>query len=250
VSASQQGGQLNEAYKTVAQNHDGLYIAGGLFSRPSVRFTHMGTRVLLDIYSTRGEHETYYTQLHFRWPEQKLRFEVFPENAMSTLGKLLGTQDIIIGHDDFDRDYIIRGNDESLIAELLTPAVQAQINQLRGFLGNNDIYVGSKAGTLLVKKLSLIRAVNSLERFVQLGLELYHEVISLGSEGIDFVGAPESAFTLDVAHAICQICGESITENPVLCRACKTPHHQDCWVYYGRCSTYGCGETRYTAARR
>ena len=39
--------------------------------------------------------------------------------------------------------------------------------------------------------------------------------------------------------------GETITGDAVLCRRCKTPHHQDCWQYYGACSTYGCRETRY-----
>ena len=51
--------------------------------------------------------------------------------------------------------------------------------------------------------------------------------------------------TLHVGEAaeevVCQICGDSITVDVVFCRSCKTPHHQDCWQYYGGCSVYGCG---------
>ncbi len=60
----------------------------------------------------------------------------------------------------------------------------------------------------------------------------------------------ESTFSLDVANTACQICGEPIKDDIVLCRSCKTPHHQECWVYYGKCSTYGCGETRYLSRTR
>ena len=48
-----------------------------------------------------------------------------------------------------------------------------------------------------------------------------------------------------VGSPTCQVCGEEITEDMVVCRRCKTPHHRDCWHYFGRCSTYGCGEERF-----
>jgi hypothetical protein len=31
----------------------------------------------------------------------------------------------------------------------------------------------------------------------------------------------------------------------VLCRRCRTPHHHECWEYYGSCAIYGCLETRW-----
>ena len=41
-------------------------------------------------------------------------------------------------------------------------------------------------------------------------------------------------------HEICQICGTELEEPIVWCCRCSTPHHSDCWNYYGECSTYGC----------
>ncbi len=180
--------ELESAYTAVARNHDGHLISGGLFGRPSVRFPHYGAQVLLDVFSTGGEHPTYYTQLHLAWPDHHLRFEVFPESLVGALGKLFGTQDIEIGSPAFDRDFIIRGNDESRIAELLTPPVQQCINTLRKFLGNDDIFVGTKAGTILIKKRSIVSDAYNLERLISLSLELYDSILAPGAGGNRFRG--------------------------------------------------------------
>jgi hypothetical protein len=34
----------------------------------------------------------------------------------------------------------------------------------------------------------------------------------------------------------------------VECRACKVPHHRECWVENGGCTTFGCRETTYRSA--
>jgi hypothetical protein len=39
----------------------------------------------------------------------------------------------------------------------------------------------------------------------------------------------------------CQVCGGAMVVELVRCARCRTPHHDDCWSYAGRCSTYGCG---------
>lgn len=241
--------RAREAFRVAAFNHDGTVDFGDSSGRPSVHFKHGSVQVLLDIYSTRGEEGGLYTQLHLGWSDKELRLEVFPDTGLQSLGRLLGAQDITIGSDVFDQDYIIRGNDEQQIAELLTADIQARINQLRSLLGNNDIYIGTKAGTLLIKKRSCICDAEQLEQFISLGLAFYDTFIGVGVEGVEFIGSQESSFAINASQAICQICGEAITSSTVFCRSCKTPHHQDCWAYYGKCSTYGCGELRYTTPR-
>ena len=241
--------RLNDAFQRVARVRDGEFTAGGWFARPSVRFSYLGTRVLLDTFSTGGKHPTYYTQLHLDWPHQQLRLEVFPEGFLSRIGKLLGTQDIQIGSPAFDRDYVIRGNDVRQIREILTASVQSRISSLRQFLGNNDIYVARTVGTLLIKKRKLIREVRTLQQFISLGLALYDDIKAIDQEGIEFV-EPQPSSLGAATNAICQICGEEITSAAVHCKSCKTPHHEDCWTYSGACSTYGCGQTKFMRRRR
>ena len=45
---------------------------------------------------------------------------------------------------------------------------------------------------------------------------------------------------------VCQICGDAMEGDTLLCPECRTPHHRECWAYFGGCSTFGCGvrETR------
>jgi hypothetical protein len=101
-------------------------------------------------------------------------------------------------------------------------------------------------GTLLVKKLSLIKDYYRLQQYVQLAIDLYDQAVLTLGQGIEFVEQPEPPKATEV---ICQICGEPVTSDMVLCRRCKTPHHRDCWQYYGACSTYGCRETRWVAPK-
>lgn len=41
----------------------------------------------------------------------------------------------------------------------------------------------------------------------------------------------------------CPVCGEALEGRPVLlCTACGTPHHADCWNYGRGCAVFACGE--------
>ena len=44
------------------------------------------------------------------------------------------------------------------------------------------------------------------------------------------------------ASGSCPYCRSGLTESPpiVICRACHTPHHRECWQDNGGCTTYGC----------
>ena len=41
--------------------------------------------------------------------------------------------------------------------------------------------------------------------------------------------------------AECHVCGAGFEGTAVACPRCDTPHHGDCWDYFGGCATYGCG---------
>jgi len=60
------------------------------------------------------------------------------------------------------------------------------------------------------------------------------------NQGIDVVDDPD-AWDEDAGPPICKVCGEPISGGEVVvCAACNTPHHRDCWDYVGACSIYGC----------
>jgi hypothetical protein len=238
-----------EAYSQLARHYGGSCEPGGLFARPKARFMHAGAWVTVDVHSTGGENAVYYTQAHFAGRQPAVRCEVYPERGWSRVGKLLGMEDVEIGSPGFDEQYIIKGDSPAVLRNLLTGAVQQQIERLRHLLGNGHVYVSCNRRELLVKKLSYIRDYPTLRRFAQMAIELYDQAVLTAEGGIEFVkGAPPPK----LSEAVCQICGEPIRDDAVFCRRCRTPHHRDCWEYYGACSTYGCGETAYLrpASRR
>jgi hypothetical protein len=236
---------LDELYRRVATRFGGNSSNGGVFGRPFLHFHHAGTFVRVDIHSTRGKSPTYYTQVHLAWPDLRARCEIYPERFTSRVGKMLGMADVEIGSPEFDRDFIISGASPRDLRDLLTPQVQEAIYRLRRMQGNDYIYVSIGGGRLLVKKLGLIRSDAALIDYIEAVLDLYGCALGGAAAGIEIVGDSK----LEPSEVVCQICGETITHELVHCRRCKTPHHEDCWEYFGGCSTFGCGEKRHTAPK-
>lgn len=250
--------ELKNTYQRIAQRFHGRCNIVGLWDQPSINFVYRNAYALLDIYSTGGKHKTYYTQFRISWPDSHFRCEVYPEGILSRLGKFIGMQDVEIGSPRFDAEYVIHGTDVRELREFLTFEVQQRIDKLRLFGsssqsfrvdGAHDIYISVGGGQLLIKKRGLIRDYAELEAFVLLSFDLFDQATQASTEGIEFVEAKPEA-TLSLKEAVCQICGETVKLKAVFCRTCKTPHHKDCWEYYGACSTYGCGQRRYLVQRK
>ena len=239
---------LRAAYRRLANQYRGSCQHANLFDHPTVRFPYHNANVLVDIQLTRGEQSAYFTQLHISWPDRTFRMEVYPTSFLERLGKLVGMTDIEIGSTKFDEMYIITGNDVAAIKSFLNGQVQLEIERLRQFSAEQGVYVSISGGRLIVKKPGVIRDFNTLSRFVTVALRVFDHGMALSAEGIDFVENQGGASAV-VEEVVCQICGEDIRLNAVSCRSCKTPHHKDCWEYYGACSTYGCGQRRYKARR-
>lgn len=234
----------NRAFQALAQRYGGACLPAGWFGRPSVRFQYGHTHVLVNTYSAGAGGQ--FTQLHINWPDPNLRLEVSPKWAVVQRRSMRGLLEVGLGSEPFDSNYVVRTNDPAEMGNLLGEGVRWQIDRLRHFLGNDSIYVAIHRGRLLIRKYSLIRRFQDLDEFVQLGLGLFDQAMLTRTVGIDFVR--ESTVQL-IDEAVCQICGDDIVTDMVFCRRCKTPHHLECWQYYGACSMYGCQESRYVVPR-
>ena len=56
---------------------------------------------------------------------------------------------------------------------------------------------------------------------------------------------PVEIVSTSQARGTCQVCATEMEERIVWCRRCRTPHHRECWIYTGMCSTFGCREIGY-----
>ena len=78
----------------------------------------------IDIHPDRGEENekpvtSFSAQLH---DETVFRFHIEKQGLKQEIGKLFGVQDVIIGHPEFDKKFLIRTNDESKVKEVLSHA--------------------------------------------------------------------------------------------------------------------------------
>jgi hypothetical protein len=48
------------------------------------------------------------------------------------------------------------------------------------------------------------------------------------------------------ADTACQVCGSTLASGAIVrCAKCSTPHHEECWQYARKCSTFGCASQRF-----
>jgi hypothetical protein len=250
--------QINATFSRISRNFQGTYLHATPLRSPSIRFTHRDFPVDVEIVSLGNVlhplrdgvwdyDSTYFTQLRVASPQIPGRFEVYPDQPFLKAAKFLGTHDIELGDPRFDSRYIIRGAEPKEIRDLLNADLRSSIDQLRSLTHHDDVYVLVTRGRLLIKRRGYLREPALLEQFIHLGLQLFDYLLLAGCQGIEFVAKETQP---DTDTAICQICGEDINRDAVYCLRCKTPHHGDCWQYVGACSTYGCGEKRFTHAKR
>jgi hypothetical protein len=239
-----------DCFQELARRLRGRFEEARMSDERVVHFAHRGSSGALDTFSTGGA--LLHTRVRIDLPSAEARCEVFPQ-AVYRVGKLLGMIDFEIGVPEFDHDYIISGTNQERVKQLLTPEARAVLNRVRARAERGDMYFSIKGFELLLRRRGFTPDAAELERFVQCARALYDAVVDGGAGGIEFVDGlslDADAVVMATVVATCQVCGEQITVDPVLCNRCRTPHHHDCWEYYGQCSTYGCRERGYFRPRR
>jgi hypothetical protein len=54
---------------------------------------------------------------------KKYKLSIYEEGPIGTLGKYLGMQDVVIGHSKFDKEYIVKTNNEYITKQILTEQI-------------------------------------------------------------------------------------------------------------------------------
>lgn len=231
---------------------------GHWFSYPSATLRFGTTQAQVN-YTKRGKNRRY-THLTIPFSDPRLRLEIYPQTLLQQLRKLLSMQDIEIGAPAFDDAFIITGNNEPLIREYLDAQTQAAVFHLArlGTYYTPDLHLSISGGTLRITKNSWLSHGDELKRFISLCEQLYDGLLHARHTGIEFLPPVSSSdparanagsrlAELDLAAGQCRVCGDSLAQKIVYCASCQTPHHLDCWHYFGSCSVYACGQKRFVS---
>jgi hypothetical protein len=108
-------------WKKIATDIGGEYIDGGFWGKGVLMYKHNNWELYLDTYTqSTGKSSTTYTRLRVPFvTKNNIRFSIYREGFFSKIGKFFGMQDIITGDIEFDKKFIIKGNDEFKIKHLL-----------------------------------------------------------------------------------------------------------------------------------
>jgi hypothetical protein len=121
------GARSGEVWDRFSEQIGGRFSEAGWGSGDVVRANVGQWAVTLDAYmasTTAGaEHTGAYTRLRAAYVNADgFQFTIYRARAFSPLGRLLRLQDITVGHPRFDRDFVIKGNDEAKVRQLFADA--------------------------------------------------------------------------------------------------------------------------------
>jgi hypothetical protein len=112
------GIRSNEKWKRLAATVGGTFVDGGVFSSDKVRVFYKDWTLTLDVLWG-GDGEVMYNRLRAAYfSADRFRFTVYRRSFITDIAVALGMQDIIVGHPQFDRDFIIKANDSSRVRQL------------------------------------------------------------------------------------------------------------------------------------
>ncbi len=241
-------GKLRQIYQRFGELYDGQIHDRQLFESPKVSFVYRSSRALLSIYESSDATPQFYTQLTFTIPAGwSHRVEIFPQRYQETDVRYLNVDDIKVGDREFDPRFVVKSDDEGFIREYLDARTRQAVEDLRNLLGNDKVLVSVNSSRLLIRKHGILSELNDLTVFAELSCKLYDRILMFWQKasGIEIL---EDEPPAPGAFPVCQVCGGEIPADArIYCRRCKTPHHKDCWEFNGQCSTYACGEKRFTS---
>ncbi|QDU31100.1 hypothetical protein ETAA8_62530 [Anatilimnocola aggregata] len=238
----------NSALAAVAQRFGGTLTRGGWFSNPMLRIPYGTTYARLSVYAMPGSSGRKCLEMIVQWSDIDVFVALVPRLTRRQIAvDLRNFSEVEFDWDDFRARWTVWAEAADEARLLLSTGVRVQLERVSKSPDASETVVLVYPGWLVVRKVWESSRTHDLERYVEMSLGLYDQLLLTKSEGIEFVASDEPQI---IDQANCHICGERMLGEIVVCRRCQTPHHRDCWEYAGGCATYGCRETIYLVPRR
>jgi hypothetical protein len=122
------GPSKEEIWQQLAQEIDAEFIDNGIWRGNKVEAQVGEVTITLDTYTVMVNNIPHsYTRLRAPYISRDgFRFKVYRDNGLGFLRRLFGVPDIEIGFAEFDKDYVIQGNDSAKLTALFASATLRQ----------------------------------------------------------------------------------------------------------------------------
>lgn len=186
------GPTREEVWKELCARIGADFVEGGFWKGDKVQALFKNWTITLDTYTVSAGH-THQTFTRMRAPfvsREEFRFRIYRKTAFSDLGKMLGMQDIEVGHSArFDEDFIIQGNDESKIRALFAnpeirrlieeqPKIRLELRDDEGFFRK---HYPEGVDALYFQVHGVIKDVDRLKKLFDLFTEVLEELYRIGT---------------------------------------------------------------------
>jgi hypothetical protein len=118
------GPSRKEIWQSLSQEIGGQYHPGTIWTGDKVQATHGEWTVTLDTYTvSTGKVTMSYTRMRAPYVNPEgFRFAVSRRHLLSSISRWMGMQDVEVGHEAFDHDFIIKGTHEGRLRTLFANA--------------------------------------------------------------------------------------------------------------------------------
>lgn len=185
------GPSQKEIWQQLSAETGAQFVEGGFLKSDKVQATHGQWIVTLDKYVvSSGKATVVYTRMRAPYVNpDAFRFRVYRHGVFSSLGKMLGLRDVEVGYPDFDRDFIIKGNDESRLRRLFgNPKIRELISAQKDIdfsVKDDEGWFGPAfpdgVDELSFMVVGLIKDVERLKHLYELFGETLDELCRMGS---------------------------------------------------------------------
>ena len=112
----------NKVWNEVAHDLGAEFIDGGFWRTDKIIYTDGKWEIIMDkIQEGSGKNSQTFTRVQAAFVRQMdLEMKVYPEHILLYIGKLFGLQDIVIGNEKFDDKFVVKGNNEYKVSDLLS----------------------------------------------------------------------------------------------------------------------------------
>jgi hypothetical protein len=167
------------------------YVQGGAWKKDKVQAAHDEWTITLDTYTvSTGKTVMHFTRLRAPYVNpDHFRFTIYRRGLFSEIAKWPGMQDVVVGHEDFDRDFVIKGTEQTKLRALfdnpkLRELIAAQ-PKIHLMVKDNDGYWGANfpadTDELYFHVHGIIKDVERLRLLFELFAETLDQLCHIGS---------------------------------------------------------------------
>jgi len=142
------GASKDEIWRQLCNEIGADFVEGGFWRGSKVLARVKEWTITLDTHTvSHGKSSTTYTRMRAPYVNpDEFRFTIYRKGFFSGLGKMLGMQDVEVGHQEFDDAFIIKGNSESKLRALFAnprirqlieaqPSIHLEVKNDEGWFG-------------------------------------------------------------------------------------------------------------------